>query len=64
MIHINDSGGSSSEPLGITTNVTDSDWVHHVVDPGSGIQTKSGRLILTGDHIDNTKYDSDFPAHT
>ncbi len=60
VIHSNDSGATWSEPLEITKDVTAPDWVHHVVGPGSGIQTRSGRLILTGDHIDNTRYDSVF----
>jgi len=60
VIHSNDSGATWSEPLEITRDVTAPEWVHHVVGPGSGIQTKSGRLILTGDHIDNTRYDSVF----
>ena len=57
VIQSKDSGATWSEPLEITKDVTAPDWVHHVVGPGSGIQTRSGRLILTGDHIDNTRLD-------
>lgn len=53
----NDSGASWSEPKNITSDVKPPGWTQYDLGPGHGIQLRSGRLVIPGDHIEGTRRD-------
>jgi sialidase-1 len=45
-----DDGGTWSEPVEITARAKKSDWTWYATGPGSGIQTRTGRLVVPANH--------------
>jgi len=47
-----DDGATWSAPVEITASVKAPDWTWYATGPGIGIQTRSGRLVIPGNHAD------------
>ena len=50
VLHSTDDGVTWSAPADITDNVKRADWTWYATGPGVGIQTRSGRLVIPGNH--------------
>jgi sialidase-1 len=50
VLHSTDDGVTWSAPADITASVKRSDWTWYATGPGVGIQTRSGRLLIPGNH--------------
>jgi hypothetical protein len=47
-----DEGATWSTPVEITSNVKPRDWTWYATGPGTGIQTRSGRLVIPANHAE------------
>src|SRR4029078_3322080 len=45
-------GATWEKPKDITTDVKDPKWTWYATGPGGGIQTRSGRLVIPGEHTE------------
>jgi sialidase-1 len=50
VLHSTDDGMTWSAPLDITASVKRADWTWYATGPGVGIQTRTGRLVIPGNH--------------
>ena len=53
LTHSSDNGRTWSPPVDMTEKVKLKNWTWYATGPGCGIQTRSGRLIIPCDHIDD-----------
>ncbi len=51
LTHSSDDGRSWATPREITSTVTQPDWTWYATGPGTGIQMRSGRIIIPCDHV-------------
>ena len=50
VLHSTDDGVTWSAPTDITASVKRADWTWYATGPGVGIQTRTGRLVIPGNH--------------
>lgn len=50
VMHSTDDGATWSEPKDISASVKKADWTWYATGPGTGIQTRGGRLVIPANH--------------